>query len=78
MIILLFYVIPYMAVSAIVMVITVKYAKKIWIRGIVAVVLFLIPHLRHHHYEYSWSILLCYRSKGLYKRNGRVSAEYLF
>ena len=43
MIILLFYVIPYMAVSAIVMVITVKYAKKIWIRGIVAVVLFLIP-----------------------------------
>ena len=32
-----------MAVSAIVMVITVKYTKKIWIRGIVAVVLFLIP-----------------------------------
>ena len=43
MIILLFYVIPYMAVSAIVMVITVKYTNKIWIRGIVAVVLFLIP-----------------------------------
>ena len=32
-----------MAVSAIVMVITVKYTKKIWIRGIVAVVLLLIP-----------------------------------
>ena len=43
MIILLFYVIPYLAVSAIVMVITVKYTKKIWIRGIVAAVLFLIP-----------------------------------
>ena len=43
MIILLFYVIPYLAVSTVVMVITVKYAKKIWIRGIVAAVLFLIP-----------------------------------
>ena len=43
MIILLFYVIPYMAVSAIVMVITVKYTNKIWIRGIVAAALFLIP-----------------------------------
>lgn len=32
-----------MTVSIIVMVITVKYAKKIWIRGIVAVALFLIP-----------------------------------
>ena len=43
MIILLFYVIPYMAVSAIVMVITAKYTKRIWIRGIVAAALFLIP-----------------------------------
>lgn len=43
MIILLFYVIPYLAVSTVVMVITVKYAKKIWIRGIVATALFLIP-----------------------------------
>ncbi|MBC2882833.1 hypothetical protein H7R39_06125 [Campylobacter sp. Marseille-Q3452] len=42
-IILLFYVIPYLAVSTVVMVITVKYAKKIWIRGIVAAALFLIP-----------------------------------
>ena len=45
MIILLFYVIPYLAVSTVVMVVAVKYAKKIWIRGIVAAVLFLIPHL---------------------------------
>ena len=43
MIILLFYVIPYLAVSTVVMVITIKYAKKIWIRGIVAAALFLIP-----------------------------------
>ena len=43
MIILLFYVIPYLAVSTVVMVITIKYAKKIWIRGIVAATLFLIP-----------------------------------
>ena len=43
MIILFVYIIPYMAVSAIVMVITVKYTKKIWIRGIVAAALFLIP-----------------------------------
>lgn len=43
MIILLFYVIPYLAVSTVVMVITVKYTKKIWIRGIVAAALFLIP-----------------------------------
>lgn len=77
MIILLFYVIPYMAVSAIVIVITVKYTKKIWIRGIVAAALFLIPHLRHHH-KHSWSVLLRYHSKGFYKGDGRVSAEYLF
>ena len=43
MIILFFYIIPYIAVSAIIMLITVKYIKKNWIRGIVAVVLFLIP-----------------------------------
>ena len=43
MIILLFYVIPYLAVSTVVMVVTIKYAKKIWIRGIVAAALFLIP-----------------------------------
>ena len=43
MIILLFYVIPYMVVSAIIMLITVKYIKRIWIRGIVAAALFLIP-----------------------------------
>ena len=83
MIILLFYVIPYMAVSAIVMVITVKYTNKIWIRGIVAAALFLIPT-----YDiiitnilgvyYSWSVLLRYHSKGFYKGDGRVSAEYLF
>ena len=36
MIILLFYVIPYLAVSAIVMAITLKQTNKIWIRGIVA------------------------------------------
>ena len=40
MIILLFYVIPYMVVSAIIMLITVKYIKRIWIRGIVAAALF--------------------------------------
>ena len=43
MIILLFYIIPYMAVSAVIMLITVKYIKKNWIRGIVAAALFLIP-----------------------------------
>lgn len=43
MIILLFYVIPYLAISTVVMVVTIKYAKKIWIRGIVAAALFLIP-----------------------------------
>ena len=43
MIILLFYVIPYLAVSAIVMAITLKQTNKIWIRGIVAAALFLIP-----------------------------------
>ena len=43
MIILFFYIIPYMAVSAIIMLITVKYIKKNWIRGIVAAALFLIP-----------------------------------
>ena len=43
MIILLFYIIPYLAVNTIVMVITVKYTNKIWIRGIVAAALFLIP-----------------------------------
>lgn len=43
MMILLFYVIPYMAVSSIVMVITLKYTNKIWIRGVVAAALFLIP-----------------------------------
>ena len=43
MIILVVYIIPYLAVSTIVMVIAIKYTKKIWIRGIVAAVLFLIP-----------------------------------
>ena len=43
MIILLFYVIPYLAVSTVVMVIAIKCTKRIWIRGIVAAVLFLIP-----------------------------------
>ena len=43
MIILVVYIIPYLAVSTIVMVIAIKYTKKIWIRGIVAAALFLIP-----------------------------------
>ncbi len=43
MIILFVYIIPYMAVSAIVMAITLKQTNKIWIRGIVAAALFLIP-----------------------------------
>ena len=78
MIILVVYIIPYLAVSTIVMVIAIKYTKKIWIRGIVAVVLFLI-----HTYDIIITnilggILLHYRSKGFYKGNGRVSGEYLF
>jgi hypothetical protein len=43
MIILVVYIIPYLAVSTIVMVIAIKCTKRIWIRGIVAVALFLIP-----------------------------------
>ena len=43
MIILFVYIIPYLAVSTIVMVITAKYTNKIWIRGIVVAALFLIP-----------------------------------
>ncbi|QCD52128.1 hypothetical protein [Campylobacter sp. RM16192] len=35
--------IPYLAFSTIVIVITVKYTQKIWIRGVVMVTLFLIP-----------------------------------
>ena len=43
MIILVVYIIPYLAVSTIVMVIAIKCTKRIWIRGIVAAALFLIP-----------------------------------
>ena len=43
MIILVVYIIPYLAISTIVMVIAIKCTKRIWIRGIVAVALFLIP-----------------------------------
>lgn len=43
MIILVVYIIPYLAVSTIVMVIAIKCTKRNWIRGIVAVALFLIP-----------------------------------
>ena len=78
MIILFVYIIPYMAVSAIVMVITVKYTKKIWIRGIVAAALFLIPTYDIIITNILGAVLLRYRSKSFYKGDGRVSAEYLF
>lgn len=77
MIILLFYVIPYMAVSAIVMVITAKYTKRIWIRGIVAAALFLIPT-----YDIIITNILevyyCATTPKAFIKNGRVFAEYLF
>ena len=43
MIILVVYIIPYLAVSTVVMVIAIKCTKRIWIRGIVTAALFLIP-----------------------------------